>query len=177
MQRPPQPGVPHPPAIATGWSRDQISHFAQKFAKAVGYKPAEEVSPIVEQSLKGKIVYLDWPDWKAKGADTIEVRGPADFTIYLSRIGGLFGNRFSIAHEIGHYVLHSLCGKVPLTAQNSGRNERAEWEADWFAASLLMPEPEFRRHWKKNPNPRYLASRFLVSPYVAELWAKTLGLE
>lgn len=164
-------------AIPIGWSREQISRLAEKFAKAVGYKPAEQVSPIVEKNLHGKIVYLDWPDWKAKGADTIEVVGPGKFTIFLSRIGGLFNNRFSIAHEIGHYVLHSQFGKIPLTAQNNGADERAEWEADWFAASLLMPQGEFHKQWRKNRNPYFLASRFLVSPEVAELWTKTLALE
>lgn len=170
----PTTGVPKTNAIPTGWSREQISRLAQKFAKAVGFKAGEEVSPIVEEQLHGKIVYLDWRDWKAKGADTIEVRGPGDFTIYLSRIGGMFDNRFSIAHEVGHYVLHSQFGEVPLVAQNSGVNERAEWEADWFAASLLMPPAEFRKHRETNPDPYFLASRFLVSPSVAEIWSNTL---
>jgi IrrE N-terminal-like domain len=173
----PTTGVPKTNAIPTGWSREQISRLAEKFAKAVGFKPGEEVSPIVENQLHGRIEYLDWPDWKAKGADTIVVRGPEDFTIYLSKIGGMFDNRFSIAHEVGHYVLHSQFGEVPLVAQNSGVNERAEWEADWFAASLLMPPAQFRKQREKNPDPYFLASRFLVSPSVAEIWSKTLKLE
>jgi hypothetical protein len=169
--------VPKHTTTPTGWSRETISHLAETFADVLGLKPGEEVSPIVERGLNGRIVYLDWPDWRAKGADTIEVRGPGDFTIYLCRIGGLLNNRFSIAHELGHYVLHSTLGKVPLTAQNNGEDETAEWEADCFAAALLMPRKEFRRQWKVNCGGRFLASRFLVPPDVAELWGKTLKLE
>jgi hypothetical protein len=174
----PQPtsGVPRVPTEPTGWSRDTISHLAEKFAQAVGFKPGGEVSPFVAGLLKGKIVYLDWQDWKAKGADTIEVRGPGDFTIYLSRIGGLLNNRFSIAHELGHYVLHSKLGKVPLVAHNSGEDETAEWEADCFAAALLMPPKEFKKLWRASPSGRVMASRFLVPPDVAVLWSETLNL-
>ena len=55
--------------------------------------------------------------------------------------------RFTIAHEIGHYILHSTevlhlhtmeCEKVYLRADNSsGLNEV---EANHFAAELLIPE-------------------------------------
>jgi hypothetical protein len=170
-------GVSRVPTLPTGWSRETISHLAEKFAQAVGLKPGGEVSPIVERLLNGRIVYLDWQDWKAKGADTIDVRGPGDFTIYLSKIGGLLNNRFSIAHELGHYVLHSKLGKFPLIAQNNGEDEAAEWEADCFAAALLMPPKEFRRLWQRQPNGRIMASKFLVPPDVAELWSETLNLD
>ena len=162
--------------VPTGWSREQISRLAVQFGKAIHYEPGGEISPSVENRLHGRIEYLDWPAWKLKGADTIEIEGPGNFTIYLCRVWGLFNNRFSIAHELGHYVLHSQLGKIPLVAKRSRLNERAEWEANWFAASLLMPEPDFRKEHKVNPDPWYLASRFLVSPEAAKVRKKTLKL-
>lgn len=164
------------PAIPTGWSEAEIRSLAEKFASAVGYKSGTEISPIVEDRLHGKIEYLDWEDWQKKGVETIEVRGPNDFTIYLSRVGGLFNNRYGIAHELGHYILHSKMGEIPLWAQNSKKDERAEWEANWFAISLLMPEGDFKKHYAKNPNRWYLASRFLVSPEAVNIRKQTLGL-
>jgi hypothetical protein len=168
--------VPATKPVPTGWSREQISRLAVQFGKAIRYLPGGEISPAVEKRLQGRIEYLDWPAWKQKGADTIEIEGPGNFTIYLCRVWGLFNNRFSIAHELGHYVLHSQLGQIPLVAKRSRLNERAEWEANWFAASLLMPETEFRKEHAVNPDPWYLASRFLVSPEAAKVRKKTLKL-
>lgn len=127
--------------------------------------------------MHGTIKYLDWEDWQKRGTETIEVRGPEDFTIYLNRVGGLFNNRYGIAHELGHYILHSKLGEIPLWAQNSKKNERVEWEANWFAISLLMPEKEFRNFHAQNPNRMFLASRFLVSPEAVNIRKQTLNLE
>lgn len=58
--------------------------------------------------------------------------------------------RFSIAHELGHYHIPThtsgprRCGESALQAsQDYGR--RVEWEANSFAAELLMPTRLFRR--------------------------------
>ncbi len=45
--------------------------------------------------------------------------------------------RFTVAHEIGHFLLH---------ASSSMGTKREEVEANAFAAELLMPEEMLRRH-------------------------------
>lgn len=63
--------------------------------------------------------------------------------------------RFTIAHEIGHWVCHCLegraqtmepsyCRPVDLTEATDRALER---EANVFAAELLMPEPAVREVW------------------------------
>ncbi|MBV6795687.1 ImmA/IrrE family metallo-endopeptidase [Xanthomonas euvesicatoria] len=56
--------------------------------------------------------------------------------------------RFTIAHEIAHYVLHSALQKSfhdqTFTRRNDTPNPM-EREADRFAAQLLMPEDEVRK--------------------------------
>lgn len=55
--------------------------------------------------------------------------------------------RFTIAHELGHYLLHSLIGvRMDVAVQAKYRNARSsegvdpeEIEANTFAAELLMP--------------------------------------
>ena len=63
--------------------------------------------------------------------------------IRLSTHGSSRGReRFSIAHEIGHLVLHaetSLCHESDLEDVHSDHNREAE--ANAFAAELLMPRP------------------------------------
>jgi hypothetical protein len=65
---------------------------------------------------------------------------------------------FTCAHEVGHWVLHR---DLVTVAGRSGLNSSAifcrmkdakqpiEWQADYFAACLLMPENDIRSTWDK----------------------------
>jgi hypothetical protein len=59
--------------------------------------------------------------------------------------------RFSIAHELGHYhnpsharLQRPLCQDADMRARD-GEGREAEWEANDFAAELLMPRSLFSR--------------------------------
>jgi len=52
---------------------------------------------------------------------------------------------FSLAHELGHLVLHQESYGNPEAA-----NEEQEHEADRFAAAFLMPEKQFLAEWTEN---------------------------
>jgi Zn-dependent peptidase ImmA (M78 family) len=99
--------------------------------------------------------------------------------------------RFTIAHELGHFLLHRGT-KVHFdedfrinyrNAASSDATKRDEIEANAFAAALLMPEPFLRRDWLKLspedasiPNAiRSLAFRYKVSPKAMELRLVNLG--
>ena len=58
--------------------------------------------------------------------------------------------RFTVAHEVGHYVLHSSLSSLrdgPATDNQikSARRSPLEKEADLFAAELLMPNKALRQ--------------------------------
>jgi hypothetical protein len=57
--------------------------------------------------------------------------------------------RFTIAHEIGHYILHDdarvSCGSNDIESWNRTL-ENPERQADEFAAELLLPSAEVRQH-------------------------------
>ena len=53
---------------------------------------------------------------------------------------------FSIAHELGHLVLHQdSYGK-----DSEELNDEQEFEADAFAAAFLMPNEQFMNEWNEN---------------------------
>ncbi len=85
--------------------------------------------------------------------------------------------RFTIAHEIGHFVLHR--GRVGnerggMANQATARLER---EADQFAAELLMPEHLVRQAaLEEGADPHRLADRFEVSVQAMSLRLRRLGL-
>ena len=84
--------------------------------------------------------------------------------------------RFSVAHEIGHYLL----GHNSLSFSESGggmikRDPRQERAANAFAAEFLMPKKLLSREAHKY-SLRGLARRYMVSMQAMEIRLKELGL-
>ena len=158
----------------TNYSRTDINKIAELVAGKLAYPPGEPLEPVVER-LGGRINFQNIDDWRASASGSIVVRGPQDFDIYLSKFTSLFRDRFTIAHELGHYILHSNFGEIPLEMERSGSGPM-EWEANWFATGLLMPEDKFRRAWEESPRLSYLTSLFMVSDAALEIRIEELGL-
>jgi Zn-dependent peptidase ImmA (M78 family) len=93
-------------------------------------------------------------------------------------------DRFTIAHELGHFFLHFP--KVQSAHPDDGMkayrwvessdttNQRCEWEANWFAASFLMPETLFRKLYVNDI--AHCAAAFDVSEKACKVRASSLGL-
>ncbi|MGE4558436.1 MAG: ImmA/IrrE family metallo-endopeptidase [Desulfovibrionaceae bacterium] len=109
--------------------------------------------------------------------ETLEVR-PDGFTIFLPHSTSAVRDNFTIAHELGHYFLHTnASGTETITHTREGSN-LCEWQANWFAAELLMPEDEFREAAKKfKNNPAKIAAHFSVSEAAARVRMTVLGLD
>ena len=81
-------------------------------------------------------------------------------------------HRFTIAHELGHWVCHAksmadaptYCRSHDL-AQDADRT--LEREANVFGAELLMPEEAIRTAWRGKPDVGELAAYFAVSALAA----------
>lgn len=90
--------------------------------------------------------------------------------------------RFTIAHELGHYLLrHHDRFHVDLSAHSEageppGYNWLHERQANEFAADLLMPAAMVRREAINAKSPRSLARRFRVSPVAMSYRLINLGL-
>jgi hypothetical protein len=85
--------------------------------------------------------------------------------------------RFTIAHEIGHFVLHQEGCRPERggVVDEAGRVE--EGEADTFAAELLMPEHLVREAVRTHgPDATRLAERFEVSRKAMQARLRDLGL-
>ena len=80
--------------------------------------------------------------------------------------------RFTVAHEIGHWVCHCLSGRAPKLEPSYCRavdltdaaDRTLEREANVFAAELLMPEEAVRAAWEELGDVEACAARFDVSP-------------
>lgn len=104
------------------------------------------------------------------------------FEIYVSAFDGKKRQKFTIAHEIGHYFIHYLrnISKNPQTTYR--RTSVAvggyqEYEANVFAANLLMPESKFKQIYENcGQDLAIVAEKFGVSIAAAEVRARSLGL-
>lgn len=116
------------------------------------------------------------------------------YVIYVNAQQPLRRQRFTIAHEIGHFLKHKKyldladeilnpTKKAVLNRRNEGAaasldlsERQREYAADQFAANLLMPEAPFREVWSKAQSLKDVADYFGVSGMAANVRAALLDL-
>ncbi len=127
-----------------------------------------------------------------RGADLCQIAGvparttlsgvlvPRAWEIWVQRDEPSERCRFTIAHEIGHHLLHSdgatvMCRPVDVD-QDDTQTKAREREANRFAAELLMPE-QLVREWadRDGADPTELCKRFQVSDVAMAFRLVTLG--
>ncbi|KRQ26208.1 XRE family transcriptional regulator [Mycobacteroides sp. H003] len=114
--------------------------------------------------------------------ESLEIRSPRDFTVIIPTHTSRLRDRFTIAHELGHYFLHNRAPDTHLTGERVSRFTRlgrnpAETQANVFASNLLMPAPAFSKVFaESNHNLATVARHFEVSVPAARVRAEFLGL-
>lgn len=110
------------------------------------------------------------------------VAGVLDTTKEPARISVRHGDhphrqRFTVAHEIGHLLLHDFGVAHRDTSFRDPVFGGVETQANQFAASLLMPAWMVYDQMRKTARDEYqLAERFLVSEEAMHYRLKNLGL-
>lgn len=158
-----------------------ISNIAKSVAEKVGYEPGGDLREVVRK-LGGTIVHENLWGGGSTDSGSIEIRD-GKFEIRLAIATGPLRDRFTIAHELGHYILHYLYRKQvlkeqinELVAQRYGTSD-AEREANQFAAAFLMPQQEYESVFKHCAGDHTALSRhFGVSRIASEFRAQALGL-
>lgn len=147
-------------------SRPIIEKFAEKISvkyEITSFNGKDDPLLQFTKEIGGRVHFQDPSDFFSTESGSIKVRKQNDFDIYLSTFTGPLRDRFTIAHELGHYFIHSKQGEIPIQASRKGSG-RLEWEANWFAAALLMPRKEFNEISRKfNDNIYSIAGHFEVS--------------
>lgn len=156
-----------------GLQNTAIAAYAERVGEKYNIYDADGragVSQLLDM-LGGHIEYSDLPE-----ASHVQDKG--DFVVYIPNSTSARRDRFTIAHELGHYFLHYLLPKRkgPASFGRGGRN-RAETEANVFASALLMPADPFRKAWRElDGDEWHVARRFDVSPAAAQVRASILNL-
>lgn len=170
------------PAEASWLTKPQVHAIGEGIAQQLGYRAGGDLNAIVNQaggtvSVQGTL--LDDPSQSG----SLYIDGINDFEIIVPSHTSLVRDRFTVAHELGHYYLHYVWPKqvgkdIPdqVVALRKGTN-RIEWEANWFAAAFLMPRAEFESQFKAlKKDVSALADYFNVSRRAVEIRIQDLGL-
>lgn len=163
-----------------GQTRRYISDVAKYVAKEIKCGPGDDLISLVE-SVGGRVTYQDLRDLEKSDSGSIRVEPDGKFEITLPNHTSMQRDRFTIAHEMGHLVLHFMLNKgraehEGLAASRYGSG-LAEYEANWFAASFLMPDDAFGLCYTDSGGDlSVVADRFDVSLTAASVRAKSLGL-
>lgn len=98
-----------------------------------------------------------------------------EYIVYVNSSHSAVRKRFTIAHEVAHFLKHFdqlreehyINNKQPLCREDgvvlSDERKKMEIEANEIAAELLMPEEKFKEMWKKANTPEEVAVKFNVS--------------
>lgn len=100
----------------------------------------------------------------------------AEKLIYLDETDPYTRKLFTLAHELGHYFLHSNQDYDVLYRERRPHEHlNQEKEANEFAAELLMPESTIRLYWPIAESIQQLAEIFSVSYSAMEYRLRNLG--
>jgi len=165
--------------------RAAIDRVAEKIRQVCAVTTPVDMDKFM-RALGGKLEEKSGLDYEAK-----IVRHGQSFVITLERQKPSKRKSFSIAHEVGHLVLHmgyllnrklweESCAFTDSVYYRSGHTEE-EREADEFAAALLMPKDEFLRVANQHLTARgydipKIAAHFQVSENAALTRGRWLGI-
>lgn len=89
-------------------------------------------------------------------------------SVYLGASKGNVRDRFTIAHELGHFILHSIGGfSLARHIEKIEVYENPEWQANTFAGEFLVPTS-----FIKDLSEEEIANRYGVSKTVAKIQLK-----
>lgn len=101
-------------------------------------------------------------------------------TIYVAKDATLPRAAFTIAHELGHFILHQDKQKETFWRMDGinmdVQDKTEEQEANWFAASLLMPKSLVLKYWQHSRSVENVAAIFGVSNTALVWRLKNLGV-
>jgi len=169
--------------IPTWLSKDVIEAFAEDVASALGYAAGRELDNLVYKT--GGEIRFDNSGFDDLESGSIIAHNFNKYVIFLSANTSALRDRFTIAHELGHLTLHlpAIKKENPNAIMRATRfvdpedrdQQRAEWEANWFAASFLMPREQFSRIYREKGDD-FARKHFSVSAQAVSIRAKSLSL-
>lgn len=140
----------------------------------------QEILPPIDINKVAKKYGVTIKEGLFKDASVSGMYRKAEKTIYVSGNDSYARKVFTIAHELGHFLLHENKDLETFYRQDAlkigSRKMPEESEADCFAASLLMPRDLIMKFWNVIKDIDVMADSFQVSRTAMYWRLNNLGL-
>ena len=142
-------------------------------------KRHQENLPVDVYSLAASLglkIYSD--DFSGRNVSGKLVRRNGEFFIVVNDKDPASRQRFTVAHEIAHFVLHRDMISTELednAMYRSDLSDTYEIEANRLAADILLPADRVKQEYKKTPALVPLSNKFDVSVDALKIRLKQLG--
>ncbi|WP_233422850.1 ImmA/IrrE family metallo-endopeptidase [Vibrio metoecus] len=149
-----------------------------KFAQDKGIKTTPLDVPELTRALGIKMRFEPMDGEESGSLEKDKESG--DWIMVVNSLHHFNRQRFTIAHEIGHYIKHSMHSDSfqDKTFFRNGETNRLEIEANQFAAELLMPADAYHSYVENiSQSVEDIAEYFQVSSMAVRIRAKQLGYE
>ncbi len=151
------------------------TRFAHQSSKLPPYNPTA-----IASSLGIQVVLAKFATENISAALFVSAGEQGGPKIFIKTTDNSLRQNFSVAHEVGHYVLHKknfVDEPEQFWRDESEKRSGEELEANFFAAELLMPEEIFRARWHEaGKQPEELSREFFVSVSAILFRARDLKL-
>lgn len=148
---------------AAGFNENEIKILAALFADKLGFVPGRDnIRDFVKNTLHGDIIYDNTKIKPDGGSILVDKEKTPKFTIYLSDYTLEKRDTLIIAHELGHYFLHSRMGNVKLKANLSSYIDDAEIEANIFAINFLLPDKLLKKEIDKGNDIMSISDKYNI---------------
>lgn len=174
-----------PNALLTEAQQDKVDGIVNDLFEK--YRPSFDQRPVLKQIIKDQNIILKESD--LKDISGMLFKDAAQWVILLNQTDSDTRKLFTLAHELGHYYLHSDSMDKFVDSQfisnTYHRNEDTKYfdvevEANEFAGAFIMPKiviDEYlnRKSDATQENILDLSKKFHVSPLAVETRLKNLG--
>lgn len=169
-------------------TKKEVIAKAKEFCKEnnVNDYPVEIVSLCNKFGLKVYEKYLpsDVSGSIVVGSDKFDRYNSGNF-IMINLMDSPQRRRFTIAHELAHFILHKEPGQALYAHRDAGQHDQTEVEANIFASYVLMPDElikdaldrlEDHRHLPLSVKVGYISREFAVSRDAAQVRLAQFGI-
>jgi Zn-dependent peptidase ImmA (M78 family)/DNA-binding XRE family transcriptional regulator len=153
---------------------DQIEDVASEIRSqwGMGIGPVADLTAFAEANG----IVVGRADFEQDVDGVSDWRGDRPFVVLNSRVSSCARQRFNLAHELGHLVLHRLADEIEFEKQE--HHKHLEEQANRFAQAFLFP---LRAYSREVPNMRFdylieVKRRWKVSMQAIVMRGKTLGI-
>ena len=158
-------------------TKEYIEEVSEIIHKECKIENQIQIDPVTIASEFGFTVFKSTFD--SDNISGMVINSNEEKSIYINENDSINRQRFTVAHELGHIILHHEANEESFKEvdfrTNSGFDVR-ESQANSLAAALLMPRKKANEIWKKLKDVDDFADAFKVSKQAASIRLENLRL-